>query len=280
LPAGLPGQLPPNVPAPNPNGRFLPTGIYFETFGNPTQPALLLLHGYGMGVEALTNLVGHLAPDHYVVVPEHRGHGRSQAAAPAESIAQMASDALDVLDALGIQHFSVAGYSMGGAIAQEVARQAPGRVQKLVLGATFACKYQKWWERVGAWLALPALWLIGVRGLVFFMHPWFSGGKGVDRPTLRMMRRVMGYQTKYALMAVLKAIFRFDSRPWLHTLRCPVLLLHGLRDSLIQPWHTRVLARFIPNSSRITHPQGGHPLIYTHTTWMASQIRAFLSNTQ
>lgn len=72
---------------------------------------------------------------HHVVRFDNRGTGRSTWT-PTTSIAQMAGDALAVLDAAGLENAHVYGISLGGVIAMELALLAPERVRSLVLGCT------------------------------------------------------------------------------------------------------------------------------------------------
>ena len=69
---------------------------------------------------------------------DNRDIGKSQRAKAAYTAADMARDALAVLDASGFEKAHVIGHSMGGMIAQELAIAAPQRVNRLVLSNTIA----------------------------------------------------------------------------------------------------------------------------------------------
>jgi pimeloyl-ACP methyl ester carboxylesterase len=102
-------------------------------------PPLLLLNGYAAtGADWDPVFLGHLAAHFRVICPDNVGLGRStlaegEAVGGAEG---MTVDSIALLDALGIDRATVVGWSMGGFVAQSLARQAPERVSALGLIST------------------------------------------------------------------------------------------------------------------------------------------------
>jgi pimeloyl-ACP methyl ester carboxylesterase len=102
-------------------------------------PPLLLLQGYaGTADDWDPTFLAGLRSAFRVVRPDHRGMGASSFGDPAEelSIASMAGDALAILDHLGVDATVVAGWSMGGYVAQVLTCSAPRRVSALALMGT------------------------------------------------------------------------------------------------------------------------------------------------
>lgn len=97
---------------------------------------LVLVHGYFGGAAVWQEQIEALSARFDVIAPEHAGYGESAALAARDSIADFASDILDLLDELGIDSFYLLGHSMGGMIAQHLASNAPSRVEKLVCYGT------------------------------------------------------------------------------------------------------------------------------------------------
>ena len=99
-------------------------------------PPLLLIQGLGYGRWGWEPIVPGLAERHRVVFFDNRGIGDSDKPEGPYTAAQMAGDALQVLDEAGIERAHVLGASLGGMIAQELAVVAPERVDRLVLCCT------------------------------------------------------------------------------------------------------------------------------------------------
>ncbi len=100
-------------------------------------PPLLLVQGMsGHSGHWGYPLLDALARDFTVVTYDHRGTGRSGPAEEEFTMADLAGDALGVLDSEGIASAHVLGVSMGGMVAQELALARPERVRSLTLGCT------------------------------------------------------------------------------------------------------------------------------------------------
>jgi pimeloyl-ACP methyl ester carboxylesterase len=102
-------------------------------------PPLLLLNGYaGTGADWDPAFLGLLAAEHRVICPDNIGLGGSTLAADETvgGVEGMTADAIGLLDALEIERAGLAGWSMGGFVAQSLARAAPERVTSLALIST------------------------------------------------------------------------------------------------------------------------------------------------
>ena len=98
---------------------------------------LLLIQGLGYGALGLGAGRARLLAERYRVLSfDNRGIGESDKPPGPYTAAQMAGDALQVLDEAGVERAHVLGASLGGMIAQELASPAPERVDKLVLCCT------------------------------------------------------------------------------------------------------------------------------------------------
>jgi pimeloyl-ACP methyl ester carboxylesterase len=112
-----------------------------ETFGDPADPAILLIHG------AATSMLGWedefcerlAAGSRYVMRYDHRDTGRSvsyETGAPPYTLRDLTADAVGLLDAFDLGSAHLVGRSMGGGIAMLAALDYPKRVGSLTLVGT------------------------------------------------------------------------------------------------------------------------------------------------
>src|SRR3977135_3047887 len=107
--------------------------LHWESFGEG--PAVLLVAGQGMTVDGWWATIPVLARSFRVIAFDNRDTGRSSRSLWPYSVAQMADDAVAVLDAAGEQQAHVYGISLGSLVAQEIALRHGDRGQALVLRA-------------------------------------------------------------------------------------------------------------------------------------------------
>ncbi|MFO7562797.1 MAG: alpha/beta hydrolase [Enhygromyxa sp.] len=115
--------------------------VHFCEYGSPSNPTLVLIQGLMLDGRFWFELPELLANDPEqpwrVLVPDNRGVGRSDLPRRPWTMADMADDVAAVLDAVSVRQAVVAGISMGGMIAQQLALRHPQRVAGLVLMATW-----------------------------------------------------------------------------------------------------------------------------------------------
>jgi len=170
----------------------------------------------------------------------------------------MAAIARRILDAAP-PRFALAGLSMGGYVALEIVRQAPGRVDRLGLldtGARADPPEAQATRRARMALAeggkfdemIDAMWPA-------LVHPDHRGERALQAQYTAMCHDV-GPQ---AFVRQQKAIMaRVDSRPLLPAIRCPALVLVGAQDELTPPHLADEMAAGIPGARLVTVPDCGH----------------------
>ncbi len=235
---------------PEPPTRLLPArtvqiagrGEFFLRDSGGDGPAVMLLHGW----MASADLNWHGAYDdlaeagYRVLAIDHRGHGRGLRPLVPFRLADCAGDAAAVLRELGVTPAVVVGYSMGGAIAQLVARDHPDVVGGLVLSGTA----QHWQEpqvrRV--WRAMGAL------GLALSLAP-----RPVLKASFRRAGLVESDRTAWLRSEVMRhsardiaeagrELGRFDSRPWLKDVPVGSAMVLTARDEAVSPRKQHELA--------------------------------------
>ena len=244
LPAPQPPiQVPPartvNVPG---HGEMFLRDTHPTRPTDPARPVVMLLHG-GIASADL-NWYGAYADlvkaGYRVLAVDHRGHG---AAAPVGAVPAcgLRRDAAATMRTLGVAPATVVGYSMGGAIAQLVARDHPDVVSGLVLSGTA----QHWKEP-----QVRRVWrAMGAFGLMLSLSPRGTWRAGFRRVGLIQSARTAWLQSelpRHSARDIAEAgreLGRFDSRPWLSTVvRMPAAVVVTTRDEAVPPRKQRELA--------------------------------------
>jgi pimeloyl-ACP methyl ester carboxylesterase len=219
---------------------------------------LLLIHGLGASGAVFEPLLPRLARHYQVLVPDLRGHGHSRRLPGPDSVARLAADVDDLLDMLGVASCFILGYDTGGAVAQQLSRDIPGRVRGLALVCSYARSAATLREHIEARLRPELFRLLGASGMGAL------AARAAPAADSAFVREVIAANSGARVAPVARALLHFDSRPWLPDLRCPALVVAGQRDTVAPPHHARELASLIPNASLRVLPGAGHWLVKTH----------------
>lgn len=255
--------------------------------GDASVPPLLMLHGFtGCGL-AWEQAVALLGEPTRILAPDLPGHGES-AAEPSGCSFDAAATALEaMLDAAGVEHVDVHGYSMGGRLALYFALTRPARVRRLSLEsasaglatvaerearvradeelARFACeegteRFIDRWERtpvLAAQRRLPAAERVRLRAL-------------------RLRNTVEGLAASLRGMGTGVQPYLGDQ---LAELAMPALVMAGEDDAKFSTI-ARDLARAIPHARMTSIPGAGHtPHLEQPRRWAAA-LDAFLAETE
>ncbi len=205
-------------------------------------PVVLMLHGWVASADL--NFGGLyddvIAAGYRVIALDHRGHGRGPRPLVPFRLADCAADAAAVIRTLGLGPVIVYGYSMGGAIAQLVARDHADVVSGLVLSGTA----QHWQEDElkRSWKAMPFV------GLGLAVAPGSGWRVALKRMGFRPgaeMAWVHSEMTRHSARDIAEAgreLGRFDSRPWLAPLPCPTAVVLTSADDAVPPVKQQQLA--------------------------------------
>jgi aminoacrylate hydrolase len=232
--------------------------LYYEKRGSG--PPLFLVPGLGGDGRFWDANAAALAEQFTVVVHDHRGTARSTLSRIDYSVAQMADDALQLIDALGFDKVHWCGHSTGGAMGQVLAIEHPDRIDRLVLSATWA-KTDGFFRRLFEVRALtlkelgPAAYLKG-SALALNMPSWVR-----DHDADLVAAEARAAETipiPEIVLSRIAAIVAHDRREQLQKVRAPTLALCA-RDDMVTPlYFTEELVRLIPGARAYVLPDGGH----------------------
>lgn len=244
-------------------------------------PPLILLQGAGVVGEGWRPQIDAFRDQYSIVAPDNRGIGASTYQAAQLTVADMAGDVLAIADAEGFDRFHLAGHSIGGLIAQEIALRARQRVLSLALLCTF--------ERGGqaARLTPDILWSglrtrIGTAAMrrrafmqLVMPDPYLAG---VDQSKLAgNLAQLFGHDLASQppiVMKQLQAAAKYDASSRLSELAgIPTVVISAQHDRIALPEFGRALAGRIPGARFVEIADGGHAV----TIQCANQVNELLA---
>ena len=242
--------------------------IHYEPFGNFGRPTLLLVNGLGSQcINYAADWCEMFCDEDYAVVRfDNRDVGLSSKLPDVDyTLADMASDAIAVLDAIGVEKAHVMGCSMGGMIVQRLAIDHPDRLLSVtsVMSRTGEPGFGESSEEALTLLMTPQPPERGayIDRQVEALHVYGSKPEWLDDDAIRA-RAAAAFDRCFCpegIVRQMKAVGRDGSRSEeLANVRLPVLVLHGSRDTLIDPSGGRRTAELIPGARYVEIEAMGH----------------------
>lgn len=221
------------------------------------EQSVILLHG--LTATAALNWgpsFGPLSQRFRTIALDHRGHGRGirPSAIRGFHLSDCADDVIALADVLGLDQVILAGYSMGGPIAQLAWKRHPDRIAGLVLCATArnfggtsrtALRLAMTGGVTGAAAALRTMPPPMRRQLATVGMVWRRRALGVPEWALEEL----GRNDPAAVLEAVRALQRFDSRPWIGEVDVPTAVVVTTLDRVVPPERQRRMAAAIPGAS-------------------------------
>jgi pimeloyl-ACP methyl ester carboxylesterase len=250
--------------------------LYFERRGGG-EPLVLI---QGMGGESThwgEPFLRELERDFELVLYDHRGIGRSGPLKGDITTADLARDALALLDALEIERAHVFGFSMGGMVAQELALAAPERVRSLTLASTSAGGTQSKPTSGDVVQALTAAVLSGdleraMRTAFGFVVSARYAAEAQNWERFAAMARA-SRPTTGSLMNQQAAVVAHDAYGRLRGLHVPTLVIHGTEDQMLAAINGDLIASLIPGARLELLQDVGHLVYWEQPERVAALVR-------
>ncbi len=277
--------------------------------GDPSKPALLMLHGFPEYSGAFAELIAQLEEEYFCIAPDQRGYGQSWRPAEVDHYAasKLVGDALAVLDhySPGAPVAAVLGHDWGAAVAYGLAFRHPDRLQKLIVangvhpipfqralaagGAqSEASQYINWLRAEGSAEKLAANNHAGMMG-IFSKHmdmSWMTPEKLAAYQTAwgnasQVRGMVNWYRASFLKVAAPGVPLSEEDLPNLppHLLHVPMphLLLWGENDTALLPECYAGLEDHCADLTVQTIPEADHWLLHQKPVEIAQHIRSFLT---
>ena len=248
----------------------LPGGfhVHYQDDGDARLPALVLLHGFGDSYTSWEGWVQQLKTKFHLLSVDFPGHGLTRAPAGYRLGAEELADFVDAFAAqLGLPRFAVAGNSMGGGVAWQLAVRHPQRIDSLILVDAAGFPNEK--PPAAVPLAFKILKYPLGRALLRNIdnRPLINEGLKVDvydkaLITPAIVDRWADFQRAPGHRAILMSAnlrsLGSASPAALRGISVPTLILHGENDVLIEPASAAKFAAAIPGAKVLLYQNVGH----------------------
>jgi pimeloyl-ACP methyl ester carboxylesterase len=257
--------------------EFKGVSIYTESFGDISNPAILLIMGAASSLIWWDVVFCQKLVDqgYFVIRYDNRDTGQSTSypvGKPGYTFEEMSDDAIRLLDAYNIDKAIIMGMSMGGMLAQMIALRHPDRLLALVLHASmyfaqgaedlpvYSEEVEKFFNDYGTYVP------VGYRDQVdYAFKQWQVTHKSERNYNLDEIYKMVELDVERAIDYNSKLNHSFaevtgDELVRIHEIKCPTLVIHGTVDNVIPYVHGEMLEKTIPNAKLLTLNGAGHEL--------------------
>ena len=257
------------------------TTIHYELRGR-SGPRVILIMGLRARGVAWEPVVEHLERDHQLAFFDHRGIGPSAPLSGPTSMAEMAADAVGLMDHLGWSDAHAAGVSMGGMASLHLALDHRAHLRSLSLICTTAH---------GGAVRLPStstVWLylqtrVGSQRHRFtalaklLYSPEYLAQPGALDGVVGRLGRAFGHDAPGTWRAQFNAISAHDVRARLAQLDgLPTLIVGAGRDRLVPVQHSEYLHEHLPGSEMVRFADAGHGVLVERAGEVSGALRAHI----
>jgi pimeloyl-ACP methyl ester carboxylesterase len=277
---------------PDPASHFvdLPGGyhVHYQDEGDRGLPLLVLLHGFGDSFTSWEGWVRELKTRRRIITLDFPGHGLTRAPEGTALTMESLADFVDSFAAtLGLPKFAVAGNSMGGGVAWQLAVRHPDRINALILVDAAGFPNEKPPGEVP--LAFRILKYPIGRTFLQNIDNRFLIREGLRTDVYNKSLITPAFVDRWAefqrapghraiLMSVNLGGQPGDLAATLSTIKVPTLVLWGDSDPLLEAASARKFAAAIPGARLITYPQVGHLPQIEIPARSAAAVAEFLDN--
>lgn len=259
--------------------------LEYYTFGSGSP--LLLVNGYGTDVSSWDKrFLGKLAQAHQLFLYNHRHAGGSDFSSEDYDSKDLATDCYQLIQKLELKKPAVAGISMGGMVAMQMAALYPEAVGAVILINTAIAGKQSIRPAPLVEKQMLAMPTGKIARFFFALKMFFPASERISMGFALIVNRFQpSNYTQINLEKVLPRQKRLLLK-WaednatakkIASLQSPVLILNGEADTVIPPENSLILARILKHSKIWRWTNGGHGMIYQYPEEMAEKINQFLA---
>jgi (E)-2-((N-methylformamido)methylene)succinate hydrolase len=238
---------------------------------------LICIHGVGSYLEAWEGVAAHLRNDFRILTFDLRGHGGSSRISGRYEIDEFVGDTLALADHVGFETFDLAGFSLGGLIAQRMALSQPERLRRLALLATVSGRTRE--ERSRVLERLAALQK-GERGAHYdaSLSRWLTEDFQARNPEMvAYLRKRNAENDPHCYAAAYRVLAETDFGGLIDQIRIPTLIATGQDDQGSNPRMARHMHECIEDSQLEILPGLRHSILIEAPDAVGTLLRRFFT---
>lgn len=229
------------------------THIAYRIDGNADKPVLVMSNSIGTTHRMWDSQIEELSKHFRVLRYDTRGHGDSGVPGGAYSLDRLGRDAVELLDALGIDRAHFLGLSLGGIIGQWLGVHAPERIDHLILSNTssYLGPAAEFDQRIAAVLQAPDM----SETAEVFLHNWFPARMlEAQEPVVDTFRTMLLATDRQGLAGSYAAVRDADLRRTIALIPRPTLVIAGQYDTVTAASHSELIAATVPGAQLVVLP--------------------------
>jgi pimeloyl-ACP methyl ester carboxylesterase len=259
-----------NENPPTQQGRFLKANglnIYYEDYGSGKP--LVLLHG-GLGSSTrMRPFVPALSKHFRIIVPDTRGHGKTDNPSGEFSYGVLAQDLAEFIKRLELYEPFVCGWSDGGQTALELGMHYPNLAKGLVVGAAWF-KFSESYQKSLRFLGMEAPGLVNYEQTEKAFPQFVEVLRSIHEPGPDYWKELLKQ-----ISSMWWAPLGYNANDFEHII-IPTLILVGDRDAIVPVEEAVEMYRLIPNAELAIAPNADHGFPYTNPDTFTALTVGFL----
>ncbi len=253
--------------------------LYYELMGSGKP--IVLIAGFTCDHTVWSQVIPELAAEFQVLAIDNRGSGQSDSPNNAYSLQDIAEDIKALWLQLGLKRPSIAGHSMGGAIAQRIAYHYPEEIQNLIL-CNALIKFTPISRYVQKFVLDLKRMKMPLSMMVKAIMPWLLSNEFLNNDSaienfIQLAENNPHPQDLVGFERQLDALLAFDSNSWFHEISVPTLVI-GSEEDLLCPKDSARLAKGIKNARFVNIPHMGHLPLIERPQVIGREISLMLKN--
>jgi pimeloyl-ACP methyl ester carboxylesterase len=240
--------------------------LFFKSFGERTNPPVVILHGWGIDGSNFYTLAELLSKHFYIMVPDLPGFGQSAEPQSPWAVSDYAKTILSFLSEQNIRSTSLIGHSFGGQTAIVMAAMAPNRITNLIITGASGVEAPNLKRSTKRTIYLVASKIL----------KWFTFIPAIQKLKDRFYKNRDYNKVTGVMRQTFKKVIKERQNKACKKIECPTYLLWGNNDQLVPVQDADLINSLLPKSKLKIFANVGHKLPYAKPHEFAKEVETFL----